>query len=153
VSSGAAGSTGRAGGRTGRKMTEADEAALRGKLEAIRGFTVCARRCDECLFTADRIVGGEAVAAIIQQCVTNDTYFSCHKFPAAEEDDDAPPGRHTPVSVCCRGFFDTHYTRPIQMARRMGLVRFVDEAAELVDPTDANYEGAESGVEVFRTGS
>ena len=53
---------------------------------------ICAKRCNECLFSNNKIVSDERKAEIIEDCLTNDTFFVCHKTD----------------NTCCRGFWDNH---------------------------------------------
>jgi hypothetical protein len=75
---------------------------------------ICEKRCDQCLFTDNRIVSKTRMAEIIRDCRRNDTHFQCHKHTIAGAD------------VMCRGFYETQ--PPSQMTRiaqRLGMVRFV----------------------------
>jgi len=58
------------------------------------GFQVCKERCDQCLFTPQRIVSVQRMKGILAECRRNDSHFSCHKFPLGD--------------VCCRGFYDAN---------------------------------------------
>lgn len=80
------------------------------------GFQVCEGKCDQCLFSKDRIVSAERVREILAECEEQDTHFTCHK--ATIED------RH----VCCRGFYDTRTSQGIRIAQRLGMVEFVNPA-------------------------
>lgn len=70
---------------------------------------VCEKKCDQCLFSKDRIVRPGRVADIISQCRAKDTHFICHK-----SDD-----------VVCRGFYDTQTSQLIRIAQRLRMVEFV----------------------------
>jgi hypothetical protein len=105
-------------------------AALRARLEALPGFTVCATRCGECLFSGNRIVRNSTAAMVIERAITRDSYFSCHKFTGplgVDDDDESRSSHYSRLEVCCRGFFDAYVTKPIALARAFGIVRFVDE--------------------------
>ena len=79
-------------------------------------FKVMAERCDQCLFSEDRIVSKERMADVIKECRQKDIYFICHKATIAGDQ-----------KVCCRGFYDTQDTQIIQIADRLGAVEFVKE--------------------------
>lgn len=55
-------------------------------------------KCNQCLFTKNRIVTSKRKAEIIKDCLNSDTYFCCHKTKIKGIKSD----------VCCRGFWDTH---------------------------------------------
>ena len=78
------------------------------------GFKVARKRCDECLFSSNKIVDDERRDAILAECRRDETYFICHKATKL--------GR----GVVCRGFYDTEANRSCQVATRLGLTRFVD---------------------------
>ena len=81
------------------------------------GYLVMEKRCDQCLFDADRIVPGPRMAAILRDCGPNDTYFVCHKATLVGAD------------VVCRGFFGQRTCNLHRIAERLGIVRFVPEEA------------------------
>lgn len=72
-------------------------------------FKVKAERCDQCLFSPQRIVSAARVREILAQCKQDDTHFICHKT------DD----------TCCRGFYDTRSSQMIQIAQRLDMLEFV----------------------------
>lgn len=65
-------------------------------------FRVCAERCDQCLFSKDKIVSDERRKQLLEDCQKKDKHFTCHKFN----------------DVCCRGFFDAQLTSAVQLAYR-----------------------------------
>jgi hypothetical protein len=77
---------------------------------------VCDGRCDECLFGPDNIVRSkERIREIIDDCLTHDRWFECHK------------GTIAGVNVCCRGFYDIHGADvwPLRLAQMVDKVIFV----------------------------
>ena len=40
---------------------------------------ICEKKCDECLFTKNRLVSVERAKELILECLENDQYFICHK--------------------------------------------------------------------------
>lgn len=52
-------------------------------------------KCDQCLFTKNRIVTLERAKEAVKDILDNDSYFCCHK--SMDNND-----------VCCRGFWDAH---------------------------------------------
>jgi hypothetical protein len=79
-------------------------------------FQVCEGKCDQCLFTKDRIVSAARMRNILQGCRQQDIHFVCHKASIAGRD------------VCCRGFYDTQTSQMIRIAERLNMVEFVDPA-------------------------
>ena len=75
---------------------------------------VCEERCDQCLFTANRIVSGERAAELIKGCNKTGKFFVCHKGSINGND-----------NLCCRGFYDLQSTPITQIAGRLDLVKFV----------------------------
>lgn len=82
-------------------------------------FRVCAKRCDQCLFSSAKVVSEDRKIDILRTCATEDKHFICHKFTIAEG-----PGSQ----VCCRGFYDADpaATNLMRIAGRLGAVEFVD---------------------------
>lgn len=79
-------------------------------------FNVCAEKCDECLFSAERIVSGRRMTEVLRTCKRDDRHFICHKHTQRGAD------------VCCRGFYDRNpmASNLMRAAHRLGAVRFVD---------------------------
>jgi hypothetical protein len=74
-------------------------------------------KCDQCLFTKNRIVTAKRMKAIIKDCQVKDTFFICHKGTQIGSDD-----------LCCRGFWD-HYKNQFNLGRiaqRLKVVRFIE---------------------------
>jgi hypothetical protein len=78
-------------------------------------FQVVTDRCSECLFTNNKIVSDPRKAAIINQALANNSYFTCHQSSLAG------------VDLCCRGFFDLHQDASLvtRLAVELNLVEFV----------------------------
>lgn len=75
---------------------------------------ICEERCNQCLFSEDRIVSKARMAEIIRDCRRNDNHFQCHKHTIAGAD------------VMCRGFYETQPpSQMLRIARRLGVVKFV----------------------------
>lgn len=71
---------------------------------------ICESRCNQCLFSEDRIVSKKRMAEVIRDCRRTDNHFSCHKK----------------TDVMYRGYYETQ--PPSQMTRiaeRLGMVKFV----------------------------
>lgn len=128
----------------------------------IRGFKVCSRRCDECLFSSQRIVPPARVKAILNGCLRDNKHFICHKHSerwrdrlddvADEEDmeDDTALSVPEEFDVCCRGFFDTYpyATIGMRLAHSFHLIIFVDEEGNVVEaPTSLREAATEDGAE------
>ncbi len=92
-------------------------------------FKVCAIRCDECLFSPERIVSSKRMKQVIDACLKDDTFFVCHKF--ATQGDEGVHGEQ----VCCKGFWDTFkndvlITRVAQMCHVVEFVEVEQEGSE-----------------------
>lgn len=77
-------------------------------------FKICAHRCDQCLFSDQRIVSKKRMADIIKDCRKKDVHFICHKHSIRNQD------------VMCRGYYETQ--SPPQMLRiagRLNMIEFV----------------------------
>lgn len=77
-------------------------------------FRVMQERCDQCLFSPDKIVSNARRAELLRECKSRDCHFICHKASLAGGQD-----------VCCRGFYDTQSTNLIRIAGRLGCIEFV----------------------------
>lgn len=75
-------------------------------------FKVCRQKCNQCLFSKNRIVSKKRMAEVLEQCRRTDSHFECHKT----ED------------VCCAGFYqaDPYATNLMRIASRLGVVEFVE---------------------------
>lgn len=87
-----------------------------GKPVRLAPLQVVQERCNQCLFSPDKIVSDERRKEILDSCMKRgaETFFICHKTKRA----------------CCRGFYDSGYGQRvavIQVADRLGLVEFVTE--------------------------
>lgn len=92
------------------------------------GFRICAERCDECLFSKDKIVSERRKKEVIRDARQGQGYFICHKVSLRDQ------------NGCCRGFFDSYgYDIQIyQIASRLGFVIWIDAAGdETGEPADA----------------
>ena len=87
-------------------------------------LSVCAVKCDQCLFSPDAIVSPQRRRDLLAQCEVDETYFICHKHSIAEANDSTLEG-----SVCCKGFYDQDHgqTPLLRLASALGVVVFIDE--------------------------
>jgi hypothetical protein len=76
-------------------------------------FKVCEKKCNQCLFTNDRIVDATRMRAILADCAKRDTHFNCHKASINGEE------------VCCRGFYEARTSNTMRMAQRLNMVQMV----------------------------
>lgn len=78
---------------------------------------VLEKRCNECLFSKNKVVSDERREDILGSCTRNGSHFICHKAQKSK------------LEVVCRGFYDSaeYMTRLIHVARVLGAVRFVQE--------------------------
>ena len=70
---------------------------------------VCSQKCEQCLFSENRIVPKKRMKEILKQCKREDTHFVCHKT------DDA----------VCAGFYESRSTNLIRIMQRLGGINYV----------------------------
>ena len=75
---------------------------------------MCAKRCDECLFSSAKIVSDGRRLDVLEECRRTGKYFLCHK------------GTIRGRAVVCRGFYDNEPNQACQVAGRLGIAVFVD---------------------------
>ncbi len=89
-------------------------------------IAICAKRCDQCLFSDAKIVSDKRKAGILEECSTRgaEKHFICHKHTQ----------RDGGSNVICRGFYDANpgATGLMQVADRLGLAVLVDESGHVV---------------------
>ena len=78
-------------------------------------FKVVKERCDQCLFSDNKIVSNSRRKEVLNACRKKDTHFICHKFNIAGNQD-----------VCCKGFYETQTSQMIRIAQRLNAVEFVE---------------------------
>lgn len=80
-------------------------------------FEIMSKRCDECLFTRNRIVTKDRAAEKVAQCLATGKPFDCHKANLKKR------------SVTCRGFFDVvgEELLVVRLAKQLDLVREIKE--------------------------
>jgi hypothetical protein len=64
---------------------------------------VCAFKCDQCLFSTNRIVSKKRMNAILKECEQTDAHFVCHKTEDA----------------VCAGFYNSISTNLIRIMQRL----------------------------------
>lgn len=84
-----------------------------------KNLKVCEKRCNECLFTKDRVVGSKRAKEVISQCLKEDKYFFCHK------------GTINGVDIVCAGFYERFF-RDILSLRFATAFNIIDK----VNPDD-----------------
>jgi hypothetical protein len=85
-------------------------------------FKVADKRCDQCLMGPNKIVSDERKQDLLEDILTTQTHFVCHKATINGED------------VCCRGFYDAYHKEvsKLRIFKRIGLIEFVP--TEGLDP-------------------
>ena len=78
---------------------------------------VMKKRCNQCLFSNNKIVSDERREDILETCRERDCHFVCHKT----ED------------TCCRGSYDHRSTNLIRIMSRLNGIQFVDEDEVVTD--------------------
>ena len=77
-------------------------------------FKVKKERCNECLYSKDKIVSDERRKNLLSDIQNKDSHFVCHKATIKNED------------VCCKGFYDSSTSNMIRISQRLNMVEFVD---------------------------
>lgn len=74
-------------------------------------FKITQERCDQCLFSPDKIVSDKRRKQVLNECRREDRHFICHKATLAGGQD-----------VCCAGFHEAfpHIGNLHRIATRMG---------------------------------
>lgn len=92
-------------------------------------FKVCAHQCNECLFSANRVVSQRRAKQIVTDCLKNDDWFVCHKFSILG------------LRVCCRGFWDRHKrdVYPLRLAQM-----FISTVQFVVPPAGTPTDGTQA---------
>lgn len=82
---------------------------------------VMSEQCNQCLFSKHRIVSGARMKEVIQECLSHDTHFQCHKGTIAHED------------IACKGFVDTYGydVLPVRVALMFNLIEYIDPDGDL----------------------
>ncbi len=80
---------------------------------------VCRTQCSTCIFRAGNLMRLQPgrVKSMVAQATKADSCIPCHQTLDGKQ------------SVC-RGFFDRHQTAPLQIAQRLGLVKFTEVSQE-----------------------
>jgi len=81
---------------------------------------VYSERCNQCLFSKNRIVSKERAAEIIKGCVDDQSYFVCHKATIDGKD------------TMCKGYYDQlgQHSQSLRIAERLNIVQFVNQKQE-----------------------
>lgn len=89
------------------KITPNEE---RGKIQ------VYEKRCNQCLFSDNRVVSEHRAELMLKELDGTNTHFICHKSTLDNNG-----------SVCCKGFWDEYKNKMLKLilADKLGLVEFV----------------------------
>lgn len=79
-----------------------------------RMLKLATRKCDECLYSSNRIVDAERAKQIISETTREDRHFICHKATQRGEE------------VVCRGCYEQGPKQMIRIAQRLGVLVEVD---------------------------
>jgi hypothetical protein len=75
---------------------------------------VCKNKCDQCLFTKNRIVSGKRMQQIVSSCLRDDKHFECHK------------GTINNDKIVCAGWYEQYTSQMIRIAGRLNSIQFVE---------------------------
>lgn len=75
-------------------------------------------KCNQCLFTKNKIVSNARKKDIIETCINNRTHFICHKDQLSGDGRD---------ELVCRGYYDKlgHHSQMIRICERINMIKFV----------------------------
>lgn len=79
---------------------------------------VALKRCDECLFTRNRLVSEDRMAGILAECERSGAAFECHKATLSGDE------------YMCRGYYDEVQPAVARLARELGRLVFVEHPAK-----------------------
>lgn len=90
---------------------------------------VCAERCDQCLFSRNRIVSADRAREVIAEARRADAAFLCHKHTVRRL---VGLSEGAQANVVCRGYFDAVGSDVllIRLAHLLGNIVFVREDGE-----------------------
>lgn len=74
---------------------------------------VMEKRCDQCLFSNNRIVPESRMKELLDQCNRTGRAFECHKATLAKK------------RAVCRAFFDENASLSVRLAKMLECVEFV----------------------------
>ena len=79
-------------------------------------FKVQKDKCNQCLFSSNKIVSDESKKQILEECLEDNKHFVCHKSSIADNG-----------KVCCKGFFDNFKNQiaVIELAKILNLIEYV----------------------------
>ena len=77
-------------------------------------FQVKKERCDQCLYSKDKIVSNARRKQLLADIKKRDGHFSCHKATIEGKD------------ICCNGFYESSTSNMIRIAQRLNCVEFVE---------------------------
>lgn len=102
------------------------------------GLRVCAKVCNECLFSNRKVVCDDRRDEILEGCAEEEKTFECHKHSIRRGNLNERAGNLPPIlddtNVTCRGFYNANPDHPtIAIAREFGLIIFVDENGDVAD--------------------
>lgn len=83
---------------------------------------VMTKRCNECLYSNNRIISDERASALLAHCAETESHFICHKASSSG------------VDVMCRGHWDETKNETLRnrLAQELDRVRYIDEDALVI---------------------
>lgn len=74
---------------------------------------VCQSKCDQCLFSSNRIVTKERMKQIIANTLKANTHFICHK------------GSINKQNIACAGWAERYGSTWLTLAKQLNLIKYV----------------------------
>lgn len=83
----------------------------------MKKLKICNKACDQCLFTDNKIVPDDRAEEVVQEALSSDSWFECHK------------GTLQGQSIVCRGFWNKY--KKDSLATRLALMLNMYEFVEI----------------------
>lgn len=74
---------------------------------------VCESKCDQCLFSKNRVVSKERMKEIIQLTLLANTHFTCHKGTIKNQ------------NIACAGWVERYGSTWLTLAKSLNLIKFI----------------------------
>jgi hypothetical protein len=85
---------------------------------------ICKTKCNQCLYTKNRVVGAERATELMRETLRKDTNFICHKSQLRGEKNEA----------FCAGSVDQSAGQLVRIMGRLGGIEYIDpETGEVIE--------------------
>lgn len=82
-------------------------------------------QCKNCLLSKNRIVSPQRAKEVVEECMSNQSFFICHKSSMKKGD------------TMCKKFYDSFgdQSQLVRVAKRLGVIEFVEQGDSEKLPT------------------